>query len=77
MATLNIKDEQVIDLISQRPPAAKADALRTLLADAEWDSLLAYEESRLDDAHRRRGLDRSGMTPEQTELVIEEIAEGR
>ncbi len=77
MATLNIKDEQVIDLISQLPKTAKAEALRALLADADWDGLLTYGESRLDEAFRRRGLDRSAMTPEQIENAIEGITEGR
>ena len=75
MPVLNIGDKQVVELIRQLSKEVRGEALRALLADSEWDELLAYGQARLDEAIEKRGLDRSDLSPEQIEQAIEDIAE--
>lgn len=77
MPVLNIAAQQVIDLVRQLPRPERGEALRVLLADPQWDSLLAYGEARLDEQLCKRELDRAALRPEQIEQAIEDIAEGR
>ena len=76
MATLDITDSQVLELIRQLPSDARSEALRRLLADGDWDVLLAYGQARLADQLRQRGLEPSDMSPDEIEAVIERIADG-
>ncbi len=77
MPVLTIAADQVIELIRQLPKDARVDALRILLADPDWGSLLADGEDRLGEQLAKRGLDRSRMSPDEIERAIDEIAEGR
>jgi len=76
MATLEIPNEKVLDLLDQLSNDAKRQALQRLLADPAWDGLLAYGESKLDEQLAKRGLDRSLMTPNEVEDAIRRIADG-
>jgi hypothetical protein len=77
MPTLKLNDEQVVELVRQLPKAARGEALRALLADPEWDAMMAYGGARLADALVTRGLDPAAMSPDQIEQAINDIAEGR
>ena len=77
MPTLKLNDEQVVELVRQLPKAARGEALRALLADPEWDAMMAYGGARLADALAARGLDLSTMSPDQIEQAIDRIAEGQ
>jgi hypothetical protein len=75
--TLTVPENQVIELVLQLSPQAKAEALRALLRDSRLEGLIDYGESRLDAEFTARGLDRSRMTPDQVEQTVLDIAEGR
>jgi len=77
MASLNIPNDLVIELIDQLPADDKRRALQRLLSDEAWDGLLSYGESKLDEQLRRVGLDRSRMSAEEIETTVSHIADGR
>lgn len=70
-----IPDEQVVEWVRQLPQPARADALRALLADSDWDDLLAYGSARLDDALAERGRDRGSIAPDAIDRAIDDITQ--
>ena len=75
MPTVNLTDEQVIDLVTQLPPEQKRAALFALAKDAD-----IQREKRLDKAEAQlrrlcseRGLDWDAMGEDKRETFIDDL----
>ena len=75
MPTLELSDQQVVELVKQLSPERKRAALLVLAGDAvaRRDERMEFAESRLRVICRERGLDWDQMTEEQRETFINDL----
>jgi hypothetical protein len=75
MVTLNLTDEQVIELVNQLPREQKARVLLTLVSDRwpQWASRAAESTQKARAAAQARGLDWDAMSEEQRERFVDEL----
>ena len=75
MPTLNLTNEQVIDLIKQLPIQQQGEILKLLLLQ-EWEereSLSRYGHDKMQTIAQQRGYNWDKMTEEDKERLIDEI----
>lgn len=75
MATLNLTDDQVVNLVQQLPPAQKRRVLAVLAAEAQAsrDERMLQAESRLRELAAARGLDWTAMDEDAREVFIDDL----
>lgn len=75
MATLNLSDQQVVELVKQLPPDTKQMVLDALMAERElwWDITVTKNEESLRKLASQRGLDWDNMPEEKREEFVDEI----
>lgn len=73
MPTLNLTDDQVIELISQLPPERKRAALYNLARDAQVlrEKRIEYGENQIRKICAQRGLNWDDMSEEGREAFID------
>lgn len=75
MPTLELSDQQVVELVKQLSPERKRAALLALAGDAvaRRDDRMEFAESRLRKLCQERGLDWDEMTEDQRETFINDL----
>jgi hypothetical protein len=75
MVTLNLSDQQVIELVKQLPPDTKQVILNALIAERElwWNVTVTKNEESLRLLASQRGLDWDSMPEEKREEFVDEI----
>ena len=75
MATLELSDQQVVELVKQLSPEQKRTALLTLAEDAARgrEERMAYADSQIRRLCEERGLDWGGMSDDQREAFIDDL----
>jgi hypothetical protein len=73
MPTLNVTDDQVLELITQLPPERKRAALYNLAKDAQIlkEKRLEYEENQIRKICTQRGVNWDDMSEEAREAFID------
>ena len=80
MPTLQLTDEQVVDLIEQLPRERQTRLVRNLLAQRwpQWDELTRLGEQRIRIVAAQRGRDWDTLSEEDREAFVDELVhEGR
>jgi hypothetical protein len=75
MVTLNLSDQQVVELVKQLPPNTKQVVLDALIAERElwWNVTVTKNEESLRLLASQRGLDWDSMPEEKREEFVDEI----
>lgn len=75
MVTLNLSDQQVVELVKQLPPDTKQVVLDALIAERElwWNVTVTKNEESLRMLASQRGLDWDNMPEEKREEFVDEI----
>jgi hypothetical protein len=75
MVTLNLSDQQVVDLVKQLPPILKQSVLDALIAERElwWDATLSASEEKLRKLAGQRGLDWNKMSEVEREQFVDKL----
>jgi hypothetical protein len=75
MITLNLSDQQVVELVKQLPPDTKQVVLNALIAERElwWNGIVTKNEESLRLLASQRGLDWDSMPEEKREEFVDEI----
>ncbi len=75
MVTLNLSDQQVVELVKQLPPDTKQVVLNALIAERElwWNGIVTKNEESLRLLASQRGLDWDSMPEEKREEFVDEI----
>lgn len=75
MPTLELTEQQVVDLVRQLPPARKRDALLALAGDAtaRREERIQFAEAQLRRLCAERGRDWDKLTEDDRELFIDEL----
>jgi hypothetical protein len=75
MPTLELTDEQVMELVKQLPPERKREALFALAeaARARREERLDYAEAQLRRLCAERGLDWDAMSEDEREAFIDDL----
>jgi len=72
--TVQVSDEQVLELASRLPIAAKHRLLSVLIPQMDrFEELVDYGEARAREAAALRGVDWDGMIPSQREEWVDQI----
>lgn len=73
MPTLELTDEQVLELVRQLPPEKQAALFRHLLKSlwSAWEELSRYGEARVRRVAAQRGLDWDTMSEGEREAFID------
>ena len=75
MPTLELTEQQVVDLMKQLPPARKRDALLALASDAvaRREERIQFAEAQLRRLCAERGRDWDKLSDDERELFIDEL----
>lgn len=75
MITLNLSDQQVVELVKQLPPDTKQVVLNALMAERElwWNGAVTKNEESLRLLASQRGLDWDSMPEEKREEFVDEL----
>lgn len=75
MPTLELSEEQVIELVKQLPLDKKEELFKILLTQqwGTWIELSLYGEQRVRMAAARRGCDWDAMTEDEQETFIDDV----
>ena len=75
MPTLELTDQQVVELVKQLPQERQATLVRSLLAKQwpQWDELQRYGEERIRVVAAQRGRDWDRMSEDERESFIDEL----
>ena len=76
MATVTVKvaDDEIVEMASRLPPAAKRKLLKVLIPDMDrFESLVDYGEERAREVAATRGIDWDGLTSVQREELVDQI----
>ena len=75
MPTLELTEQQVVDLMKQLPPARKRDALLALASDAaaRREERMQFAEAQLRRLCAERGRDWDKLSDDERELFIDEL----
>ena len=75
MPTLELTEQQVVDLMKQLPPARKRDALLALASDAaaRREERMQFAEAQLRRLCAERGRDWDKLSDDGRELFIDEL----
>ncbi len=75
MPTLQLSDQQVVDLVKQLPPDSKRAALLALAKDAAMrrEERMQFAEAQLERLCAERGLDWKSMSEEDREAFIDDL----
>jgi len=75
MPTLELTDQQVVELVKQLPPERKREALLALAteASARRDERMKYAEAQIRRVCAERGLDWDKMTEDEREVFIDDL----
>ncbi len=75
MPTIQLSDEQVLELVKQLPFEQKMELLRYLRSvwEEAWLELANHGQERAREVARQRGLDWDAMTEDEREAFIDEI----
>ena len=75
MATLTLRDDQVLDLVRQLPDERRAWLFQRLIQDEwpAWTELSAYSTDRIRAAATARGLDWERLTESERENLVDTI----
>jgi hypothetical protein len=75
MPTLNLTNEQVIELIKQLPIQQQGEIFRFLLLQQweNWEALSSYGHDKIQLIAQQRGYNWDEMTEEEKESLIDEI----
>lgn len=75
MPTLELTDEQVVELVKQLPPERQRAALLALAGDATGrrHERMKYAEEQLRRLCRDRGLEWDKMSEDQREIFVDEL----
>ena len=75
MPTLELTEQQVVDLMKQLPPARKRDALLALASDAaaRREERMQFAEAQLRRLCAERGRDWDKLSEDDRELFIDEL----
>ena len=75
MPTLELTEQQVVDLMKQLPPARKRDALLALASDAaaRREERIQFAEAQLRRLCAERGRDWDKLSEDDRELFIDEL----
>lgn len=75
MPTLEVTDEQVVELVKQLPPVRQRAALMALAGDAtaRREERMKYGEEQLRRLCSGRGLDWDKMSEEQREALVDDL----
>lgn len=75
MATVELTDEQVINLVRQMPPERKREILLALASDAQArrDQRMQYAEEQLRRRCVERGLQWDTMTEDEREVFVDDL----
>ena len=72
VVTLNLTDDQVIELIKQMPPAKKKSVLFEM-ANRNRESRMEYGELQIRKLTKERGKDWDAMSEEEREIFIDDL----
>lgn len=75
MPTLELTDEQVVDLVRQLPPERKREALLALADEvkARRDQRIEYAETQIRRLCAERGLNWDGLSEDEREGFIDDL----
>jgi hypothetical protein len=75
MATVELTNQQVLDLVRQLPPEKKRDALMALAGNAatDPDARLNSSEQRLRQLAQKRGLSWDAMSNDDREALVDDL----
>jgi hypothetical protein len=75
MPTLELTDDQVLELVKQLPPEGKWAVLDALSTDREawWDATLMQGEQQLRRLCAERGLDWDSLSEEEREAFVDDL----
>lgn len=74
MPTVNLTDQQALELLKQLPAEQRAQLLEYLLADwPEWDELSVSAQEGARKAAKQRGRDWDSMSEEEKEDFVDEL----
>jgi hypothetical protein len=75
MITLNLSDQQIVDLVKQLPPVSKQSVLDALMSERAlwWDMTLSKNEDKLRKLARQRGLDWNTMSEIERENFVDDL----
>ncbi len=75
MPTLELTDQQVVELVKQLPPDRQATLVRALLAREwpEWSQLQSVGEERIRMVAAERGRDWDAMSEEERESFVDDL----
>jgi Mg/Co/Ni transporter MgtE len=75
MATIELTNEQVVDLVQQLPPERKRDVLLALASDASArrEQRMQMAEEQLRRLCAKRGLNWDGMSEDEREALVDDL----
>lgn len=75
MVTLNLTEQQVVDLFKQLSPNKQTDVFRSLLSIRwpEWDEIMRYGEARIRVVAAERNKNWDAMTEQEREDFIDDL----
>lgn len=75
MPTLELSEDQVVDLVGQLPTTTKSTVFRHLLLSRwpEWEALSRYGQERARTVAASRGKNWDGMTEDERDAFVVEI----
>ena len=75
MPTLELTDQQVVELVKQLPQDRQSKLVRSLLAQQwpEWDELQRFGEARIRIVADQRGRDWDKMSDEERESFVDDL----
>lgn len=75
MPTLELTDQQVVELVKQLPKDRQATLVRSLLAQQwpEWNELTRFGEERIRIVAAQRGRDWDAMSDEERESFVDDL----
>jgi hypothetical protein len=75
MATVELTDQQVVDVVNQLSPEQQARLLRSLVARqwGRWAELSRFGEARIRSVAAARGRDWDAMTEDEREAFVDDL----
>ena len=75
MPTIELSDQQVVDLVKQLPAPKQAEVLKSLLTQQwpEWEALSRLGEERIRIVATQRGRNWDTMTEDEREAFVDDL----